>query len=145
MKERQGGFLISKIKAIGGRRFDRILQQKNIDAFNGAQGKILYLLWNNGKMTATDISRKSGLAKTTITAMLARMHEQGLVNFAENSSDKRSVFVSLTPEALKMKEQYDDVTREMENIYYKGFTDAEAEQFESFLKRILSNLEENNE
>ena len=129
MKERQGGFLISKIKAIGGRRFDRILQQKNIDAFNGAQGKILYLLWNNGKMTATDISRKSGLAKTTITAMLARMHEQGLVNFAENSSDKRSVFVSLTPEALKMKEQYDDVTREMENIYYKGFTDAEAEQF----------------
>ena len=145
MKERQGGFLISKIKAIGGRRFDRILQQKNIDAFNGAQGKILYLLWNNGKMTATDISRKSGLAKTTITAMLTRMHEQGLVNFAENSSDKRSVFVSLTLEALKMKEQYDDVTREMENIYYKGFTDAEAEQFESFLKRILSNLEENNE
>ena len=145
MKERQGGFLISKINAIGGRRFDRILQQKNIDAFNGAQGKILYLLWNNGKMTATDISRKSGLAKTTITAMLARMHEQGLVNFAENSYDKRSVFVSLTPEALKMKEQYDDVTREMENIYYKGFTDAEAEQFESFLKRILSNLEENDE
>ena len=145
MKERQGGFLISKIKAIGGRRFDRRLQQKNIDAFNGAQVKILYLLWNNGKMTATDISRKSGLAKTTITAMLARMHEQGLVNFAENSSDKRSVFVSLTPEALKMKEQYDDVTREMENIYYKGFTDAEAEQFESFLKRILSNLEENDE
>ena len=145
MKERQGGFLISKIKAIGGRRFDRILQQKNIDAFNGAQGKILYLLWNNGKMTATDISRKSGLAKTTIIAMLARMHEQGLVNFAENSSDKRSAFVSLTPEALKMKEQYDDVTREIENIYYKGFTDAEAEQFESFLKRILSNLEENDE
>lgn len=52
---------------------------------------------------------------------------------------------ALTPEALKMKEQYDDVTREMENIYYKGFTDAEAEQFESFLKRILSNLEENDE
>ena len=45
MKERQGGFLISKIKQIGGRRFDKILQQKNIYAFNGAQGKILYVLW----------------------------------------------------------------------------------------------------
>ena len=27
MKQRQGGFLISKIKQIGGRRFDKILQE----------------------------------------------------------------------------------------------------------------------
>ena len=27
MKQRQGGFLISKIKQIGGRRFDKILQK----------------------------------------------------------------------------------------------------------------------
>ena len=66
MKQRQGGFLISKIKQIGGRRFDKILQEKNIDAFNGAQGKILYVLWQGGKMTATEISKKSGLAKTTL-------------------------------------------------------------------------------
>ena len=39
MTQRQGGFLISKIKQIGGRKFDKILQEKNIDAFNGAQGK----------------------------------------------------------------------------------------------------------
>ena len=56
MNDRQGGFLISKIKAIGGRRFDRILQKKNIDAFNGAQGIILYVLWQYGSMTATEIS-----------------------------------------------------------------------------------------
>ena len=37
MKQRQGGFLISKIKQIGGRRFDKILQEKNIDA---------YLIWH---------------------------------------------------------------------------------------------------
>ena len=68
MNARQGGFLISKIKNIGGRKFDKILQEKNIDAFNGAQGKILYVLWQNGKMTATEISKKSGLAKTTLSA-----------------------------------------------------------------------------
>ena len=55
MTQRQGGFLISKIKQIGGRRFDKILQEKNIDAFNGEQGKILYVLWQGGKMTATEI------------------------------------------------------------------------------------------
>ena len=143
MKERQGGFLISKIKQIGGRRFDKILQQKNIDAFNGAQGKILYVLWQGGKMTATEISRKSGLAKTTLTAMLARMQEQGLIRTEENAKDKRSALVCLTEKAVALKDEYDGVTKEIEDIYYKGFTDEEIDRFENCLKRILKNLEEN--
>lgn len=142
MNKRQGGFLISKIKSIGGRRFDKILQQKNIDAFNGAQGKILYCLWLGNKMTATELSKKSGLAKTTLSAMLARMNEQGLIAIEESPTDKRSVTISLTPAAETLRAEYDNVTREIENIYYKGFTDEEVEQFESYLKRVLNNLEE---
>lgn len=140
MNARQGGFLISKIKNIGGRKFDKILQEKNIDAFNGAQGKILYVLWQNGKMTATEISKKSGLAKTTLSAMLTRMDEQGLIAMEESLTDKRSVCISLTETAAALKEEYDAVTREIEDIYYKGFTDSEVEQFENYLKRILANL-----
>lgn len=142
MNERQGGFLISKIKSIGGRRFDKILQQKNIDAFNGAQGKILYCLWQGEKMTATELSKKSGLAKTTLSAMLARMDEQGLIAIEESPTDKRSVTISLTPAAETLRAEYDNVTREIENIYYKGSTEEEVEQFESYLNRILNNLEE---
>ena len=141
MNERQGGFLISKIKSIGGRKFDKILQQKNIDAFNGAQGKILYCLWQGEKMTATELSKKSGLAKTTLSAMLARMDEQGLIAIEESPTDKRSVTISLTPAAETLRAEYDNVTREIENIYYKGFTEEEVEQFESYLNRILNNLE----
>lgn len=145
MKDKQGGFLISKIKTIGGRRFDKILQKKNIDAFNGAQGKILYVLWQGGKMTVTEVSQKSGLAKTTLTAMLARMREQGLIRLEENFEDKRSAIVCLTEKSAKLKDDYNAVSKEMENIYYKGFSDAETEQFESYLRRILRNLEEENE
>lgn len=139
--KKQGGFLISKIKTIGGRKFDKILQGKNIDAFNGAQGKILYVLWEFGSMTATEISRRTGLAKTTLTTMLSRMCDQQLITFKESSSDKRSAIISLTPKVNEMKEQYDAVTEEMENIYYNGFTDEEVQQFEGYLRRILSNLE----
>ena len=141
MNARQGGFLISKIKNIGGRKFDKILQRKNIDAFNGAQGKILYCLWQGEKLTATEISKKSGLAKTTLSAMLARMDEQGLIAIEESPKDKRSVCISLTPAAKALKAEYDAVSREIEDIYYKGFTDEEVEQLESFLRRILDNLE----
>ena len=143
--KKQGGFLISKIKAIGGRRFDKILQSKSIDAFNGAQGKILYVLWEFGSMTATEISKRTGLAKTTLTTMLSRMCDQQLITFKESSSDKRSTIVSLTEKVNEMKEQYDAVTEEIEDIYYKGFSDEEIQQFEGFLKRILANLEDEND
>ena len=39
-----GGFLVTKIKQLGDRIFERVLLKKGIDAFNGAQGRILYAL-----------------------------------------------------------------------------------------------------
>ena len=41
--EMNGGFLVTKIKQLGDRIFEKILSEKNIDAFNGAQGRILYV------------------------------------------------------------------------------------------------------
>ena len=38
--EMNGGFLVTKIKQLGDRIFEKILSEKNIDAFNGAQGRI---------------------------------------------------------------------------------------------------------
>ena len=35
--EMNGGFLVTKIKQLGDRIFEKILSEKNIDAFNGAQ------------------------------------------------------------------------------------------------------------
>ena len=49
-----GGFLVTKIKQLGDRIFEKILSEKNIDAFNGAQGRILYVLaggWNLDQVT----------------------------------------------------------------------------------------------
>ena len=43
--EMNGGFLVTIIKQLGDRIFEKILSEKNIDAFNGAQGRILYVLW----------------------------------------------------------------------------------------------------
>ena len=41
--EKNGGFLVTQIKQLGDRIFEKILSEKNIDAFNGAQGRIA--LW----------------------------------------------------------------------------------------------------
>lgn len=75
----EGGFLISQVKQIGSRAFDRLLAQENVDAFNGAQGKILYVLWQEDCLPIVELSRRVGLANTTLTSMLDRMEAASLL------------------------------------------------------------------
>ena len=63
-----GGFLVTKIKQLGDRIFEKILSEKNIDAFNGAQGRILYVLWQEDGISIRSLSTKCGLAITSLYA-----------------------------------------------------------------------------
>jgi mobile rSAM pair MarR family regulator len=137
-----GGFLVTKIKQLGDRIFERILAEKNIDAFNGAQGRILYVLWQEDGVSIKIISEKSGLAITSLTTMLERMEKNGLISRKTDEADKRKTLLFLTDKAKELKEAYDSVSNEMGNIYYRDFTDKEILQFEESLNRIRVNLEE---
>ena len=137
-----GGFLVTKIKQLGDRIFERILAEKNIDAFNGAQGRILYVLWQEDGVPIKTISEKSGLAITSLTTMLERMEKNGLISRKTDEADKRKTLLFLTDKAKELKEAYDSVSNEMGNIYYRDFTDKDILQFEEYLNRIRVNLEE---
>ena len=137
-----GGFLVTKIKQLGDRIFERILAEKNIDAFNGAQERILYVLWQEDGVPIKIISEKSGLAITSLTTMLERMEKNGLISRKTDEADKRKTLLFLTDKAKELKEAYDSVSNEMGNIYYRDFTDKEILQFEEYLNRIRVNLEE---
>lgn len=139
-----GGFLISQVKQLSDRTFEKILKTKGIDEFNGAQGRILYILWNNNNLSIKQISKFTKLAKTTLTAMLERMELQGLIKRTISKEDKREIIVSLTDKAKELKENYLDVSKQMEKIFYKNFTDKQIENFENTLKKIIESLEENN-
>ena len=91
-----GGFLVTKIKQLGDRIFEKILSEKNIDAFNGAQGRILYVLWQEDGIS---ISTKCGLAITSLTTMLERMENQGLISRVQSETDKRKTLLFLTEKA----------------------------------------------
>lgn len=140
--EMNGGFLVTKIKQLGDRIFEKILSEKNIDAFNGAQGRILYVLWQEDGISIRSLSTKCGLAITSLTTMLERMEKQGLIRRVQSEADKRKTLLFLTERAYALKNEYDFVSKEMGNIYYKGFSDEEIILFEGYLDRIRKNLEE---
>ena len=139
--ETKGGFLISRIKQVGGRLFDRMLAEADIDAFNGAQGRILYVLWQGDGLTISQLSAQTSLANTTLTSMLDRMEQSGLIVRTPSPTDRRALLIRLTDKARALREDYDRISQQMNDLYYLGFTEDEVRQLESYLQRILNNLQ----
>ena len=139
--ETKGGFLISRIKQVGTRIFDRMLANSGIDSFNGAQGRILYVLWQNDDISISNLSAQTSLANTTLTNMLDRMENIGLIVRKPDPKDRRNRLIALTEKAKSLQDDYTRISQKMNEIYYTGFTETEIMQFESYLQRILSNLE----
>ena len=139
--ETKGGFLISRIKQVGTRLFDRMLANSGIDSFNGAQGRILYVLWQNDEISISSLSAQTSLANTTLTAMLDRMESLGLVVRKPDPKDRRNRLIALTEKAKSLQDDYNRISQQMNELYYTGFTESEILQFESYLQRVLINLE----
>ncbi len=136
----EGGFLISQIKQVSGRIFEKMLAEAGVDAFNGAQGRILYVLWQEDNIPIIELSHKTGLAKTTLTSMLDRMEAAGLVMRVPSPSDRRQIHIVLTDNARALSGRYDEISEQMNEVFYHGFTEEEVRKFETTLRRVLKNL-----
>lgn len=140
-----GGFLISQIRQLGGRAFERILKESGVEAFNGPQGRILYVLWEHKNLTISQISKMTSLANTTLTGMLDRMEASGLVVRVPDPKNRRQIIVRTTEEAEALRDAYDRVSEQANELFYRGFAPEEIVQFENTLRRIIQNLEDGEE
>ncbi|MCI9168687.1 MAG: MarR family transcriptional regulator [Dorea sp.] len=136
----QGGNMVSRIKQLSSRIFERILSEQNIDAFNGAQGRILYVLWQEENISLKELSDRTGLAATTLTSMVDRMESSGLVCRVPDQRDRRKTLLLLTEKARSLEVDYMAVSGQMSEIFYAGFSDEEIRLCEAMLERIYENL-----
>lgn len=139
--ESRTGFLISQIKQVQARIFQRLLQDSGVEEFNGPQGRILYVLWQKDEVPIVELSQKTGLAKNTLTVMLGRMEDADLIERKASDTDKRQSLIVLTGKAKNLQEKYDEVSLKMNSVFYDGFAEKEVRTMDGYLDRILENLE----
>ena len=134
-------FYISRIKQINTRLLNKLLAQKNITAFNGEQGRILHVLWENDGISNQELSKRSGLAMSSLTTMLERMEEKNLLTRKGCPKDKRKCLLFLTEHANSLKKEYDEISDKMTKLSFEGISEDERLAFEKTLENILHNLE----
>ncbi|MBP2623046.1 MarR family winged helix-turn-helix transcriptional regulator [Streptococcus oricebi] len=144
MKEKfeNGGYLTLQIRLLNGRLFNRLLAADGRALYSAEQGKILSSLWLERPLTVTDLALRTGLANNSLTAMLKRLEEQGLVYCYPHPKDRRKRLIDLTELGQSQQQVGQDVSQLLDSIFYKGFSETEKREVDGYLKRILQNLQE---
>ena len=135
----EGGFLIAKIHQIAGRIFARMLKEHEVE-INPAQGRIMFVLWRSDGIPITELARKTSLEKSTLTSMLDRLEDAGYVARVPSPDDRRKILIRRTAKDRAWQKVYIRVSQQMTELFYAGFSQAEVDEFERYLKRIFDNL-----
>lgn len=140
MNKHYGGTLISQIKQLQDRVFNKILKEEGIYEFNGQQGRILFSLWKDEKLSLIELSKRTSLAKTTLSTMIDRMRKNDLVIVEESKEDKRNLVIYLSDKTLALEDKINNATKRITDIFYKDFSEKEAKELDRLLIKIKENL-----
>ena len=137
---REGGFLIAKIHHLSGRILAKKIKEYELEEINPAQGRILFVLWQKDGISIQELAKKTSLEKSTLTSMLDRLEDTGHLVRVHSKEDRRKVIVRLTEKDKNLQNAYMQISKEMTELFYKGLTKKEIDNFEVYLRRILNNL-----
>lgn len=137
---RPGGFLLSQVHHLSGRTLARLLKAHGLEEVNPAQGRILFVLWQHDGIPITELAKRTSLGKSTLTTMLDRLEADGYVERVPAPGDRRTILIRRTLKDEAFRRAFLDVSAEMTELWYRGFSEAERDLFEGMLARILANL-----
>lgn len=99
---------------------------------------VLLVLWETDAINLRVISEKLHLQSNTLTPLLKRMEETGLINRTRSQEDERSIVISLTQKGTLLKSKAPKIQNSLTNSI--GITSEEAEQLHGLLYKLIGHL-----
>jgi len=105
-----------------------------------AQATLLCRLFDHDGMTQSEIAEQLSVQGATITNMLQRMEETGLVTRRRDRDDNRLVRVYLTDAGRKQERAITDQFMKVEQAIFEGLGQHERIVLRRILKQMLQNM-----
>ena len=70
---------------------------------------VMLVLWEQDSQKVNDIAKRLLLETNTVTPLLKRMEQEGLVRRSKSAEDARQVLVQLTPKGREMERELSDI------------------------------------
>lgn len=128
-------FLLTKAQQSVFQYFKAILAEHDVTP---VQYGILKCLWTENSQTPREIATSLCLDSSTITGILDRMENKGLVMRTPDPDDRRALRVILTEQGSRLQQPVEKVMEEGNDFVLGLFSKKEQEQLMNFLERIGS-------
>jgi DNA-binding MarR family transcriptional regulator len=106
------------------------------------QWGLLSLLDEQDRMTIGAISRRLAVDAPTVTGIVKRLEQSGLVERRHDLEDRRQVMVYLTEEGRDIMRSLPDAVNTFAAIMTRGFSKEQLRDLTVMLQRIIVNLED---
>jgi DNA-binding MarR family transcriptional regulator len=118
------------------RRVDARMQPLEL---TGMQWEPLMLVWLKRADTVAALARVSQVGVSSMTRMLDRLEQKGLLRRERSALDRRVVNLHLTPKGRKVANKIWPIVVEGMNVHLEGFRKEELNQLNDLLGRMLAN------
>lgn len=131
------GRLISNSASRSQQILARILEPHDLTP---QQWVVLVVLWWQDTISVSDLASHLRTEKPAVSRLVDRMEKAGLVIKTPSATDRRSIIVSASEKAKKMK-GLRMVFEEINEALLAGFSQEEVEQLFSLLNRVQKNAD----
>jgi DNA-binding MarR family transcriptional regulator len=90
--------------------------------------RIMFELYNNSGLTASDVITLIDIDKGYLSRILKKFERNKLISKAGSASDKRAVFLQLSPKGKKEFEVLNDASDKQVEALFKNLSDKECEE-----------------
>ncbi len=132
--------LLSHIHSITADFLTAKLKERGFPDFASSHGNILFQLSVNEKMPMGDLAKKINRDKSTTTVLVRKLEAEGFITGSPDPADKRSRIIFLTEKGKQFNTIAMELSKDLLDTFYKGFTEEEKELFFQSLLRINSNF-----
>lgn len=97
---------------------------------------VLNCLWREDGLTPKQIAETLSLDSSTITGILDRLENKGLLKRTSDPNDRRALRVVLTERGVKLREPVEKAAVEANQHYLEAFDGSDYERIKQYLKKI---------
>lgn len=104
------------------------------------QEALLMELWDHDGRTQADLAASLGVEPPTVTKMLQRMEQGGLVDRRPDPTDRRAIRVHLSAKGKRLKGKVDALWVELQERTVAGLSERQQATLRSLLTSLEANL-----
>lgn len=129
--------LLKKTNRLLLKRANELLKPHDI---NHAYTFILMELFNQDGLTQTELVQRIDVEQPTAVRTLDRMERDGFIHRQPSPLDRRAVLIYLSEKGKQTEPMLAENARRLNDLALQGFSEAEKNQFQALIKRVLDNL-----